>query len=97
MIIHHVPVHVHDSEDHAVKLGIGGFSMGRAAALHLAACYAHGKFSSGMPVSPTLSSPVQSSPEWVACSLKVVQLDLPLSAESQLPKQQALLVLLIFF
>jgi S-formylglutathione hydrolase FrmB len=31
-----------------VSLGIGGFSMGAAAALHSAACYAHGRFTNGV-------------------------------------------------
>jgi S-formylglutathione hydrolase FrmB len=51
----------------AVKLGIGGFSMGAAAALHSAACYAHGKFSSGIPYPITLSAVISLS-GWLPCS-----------------------------
>lgn len=55
------------SEPSDVKLGIGGFSMGAAAALHSAACYAHGKFSSGTPYPITLSAVVSLS-GWLPCS-----------------------------
>lgn len=50
-----------------VTLGIGGFSMGVAAALHSAACYAHGKFSSGTPYQIMLSAIVSLS-RWLPCS-----------------------------
>ena len=56
----------------AVKLGIGGFSMGAAAALHSAACYAHGKFSSGTPYPITLSAVISLS-GWLPCSRSVCQ------------------------
>ncbi|XP_044955002.1 uncharacterized protein LOC123405342 [Hordeum vulgare subsp. vulgare] len=55
------------SESSDVKVGIGGFSMGAAAALHSAACYAHGKFSSGTPYPITLSAVVSFS-GWLPCS-----------------------------
>lgn len=55
------------SEPSDVKLGIGGFSMGAAAALHSAACYAHGKFSSGTPYPITLSAVISLS-GWLPCS-----------------------------
>ena len=45
----------------AVKLGIGGFSMGAAVALHSAACYAHGKFTSGIPYPITLNAVISLS------------------------------------
>ncbi|KAI5006870.1 hypothetical protein ZWY2020_042082, partial [Hordeum vulgare] len=50
-----------------LTLGIGGFSMGVAAALHSAACYAHGKFSSGTPYQIMLSAIVSLS-RWLPCS-----------------------------
>lgn len=65
------------SEPSDVSLGIGGFSMGAAAALHSAACYAHGRFTNGvaypinlrvvvglsgwLPSSRTLRSKIESS------------------------------------
>ncbi|XP_044349104.1 acyl-protein thioesterase 1 homolog 1 isoform X1 [Triticum aestivum] len=60
------------SEPSDVKLGIGGFSMGAAAALHSAACYAHGKFSSGTPYPITLSAVISLS-GWLPCSRSVSQ------------------------
>jgi lysophospholipase-2 len=50
-----------------VKLGIGGFSMGAAVALHSAACYAHGKFASGIPYPITLNAVISLS-GWLPCS-----------------------------
>lgn len=55
------------SEPPDVKLGIGGFSMGAAAALHSAACYAHGKFANSMPYPITLSAVISLS-GWLPCS-----------------------------
>uniref|UniRef100_A0A0E0L6E4 Phospholipase/carboxylesterase/thioesterase domain-containing protein n=1 Tax=Oryza punctata TaxID=4537 RepID=A0A0E0L6E4_ORYPU len=55
------------SEPPDVKLGIGGFSMGAAASLYSAACYAHGKFTSGIPYPITLSTVVSMS-GWLPCS-----------------------------
>ncbi|KAL6848856.1 hypothetical protein ACP4OV_021439 [Aristida adscensionis] len=55
------------SEPSDVKLGIGGFSMGGAVALHSAACYAHGKFTSGIPYPITLSAVISLS-GWLPCS-----------------------------
>jgi len=50
-----------------VRLGIGGFSMGAAAALHSAACYAHGRFTNGVAYPITLSVVVGLS-GWLPCS-----------------------------
>uniref|UniRef100_A0A0D3GBG4 Phospholipase/carboxylesterase/thioesterase domain-containing protein n=1 Tax=Oryza barthii TaxID=65489 RepID=A0A0D3GBG4_9ORYZ len=55
------------SEPPDVKLGIGGFSMGAAASLYSAACYAHGKFTSGIPYPITLSAVISLS-GWLPCS-----------------------------
>ncbi|RCV16285.1 hypothetical protein SEVIR_3G128300v4 [Setaria viridis] len=55
------------SEPSDVKLGIGGFSMGAAVALHSAACYAHGKFTSGIPYPITLNAVISLS-GWLPCS-----------------------------
>uniref|UniRef100_A0A0E0A3G8 Phospholipase/carboxylesterase/thioesterase domain-containing protein n=3 Tax=Oryza TaxID=4527 RepID=A0A0E0A3G8_9ORYZ len=55
------------SEPPDVKLGIGGFSMGAAASLYSAACYAHGKFASGIPYPITLSAVISLS-GWLPCS-----------------------------
>ncbi|XP_066364148.1 uncharacterized protein [Miscanthus floridulus] len=55
------------SEPSDVKLGIGGFSMGAAVALHSAACYAHGKFTSGIPYPITLNAIISLS-GWLPCS-----------------------------
>ncbi|XP_044957732.1 uncharacterized protein LOC123408750 [Hordeum vulgare subsp. vulgare] len=55
------------SEPSDVKVGIGGFNMGAAASLHSAACYAHDKFSSGIPYLITLSVVVSLS-GWLPCS-----------------------------
>lgn len=38
----------------AVKLGIGGFSMGAATALYSATCFAHGKYGNGYPYTVNL-------------------------------------------
>ncbi|GJM89894.1 hypothetical protein PR202_ga06119 [Eleusine coracana subsp. coracana] len=51
----------------ALKLGIGGFSMGAAVALHSAACYAHGKFTNGIPY-PIAVSAVIGLSGWLPCS-----------------------------
>lgn len=51
----------------SVRLGIGGFSMGAAAALHSAACYAHGRFTNGIVYPITLSAVVGLS-GWLPCS-----------------------------
>jgi lysophospholipase-2 len=51
----------------SVKLGIGGFSMGAAAALHSAACYAHGRFTNGVAYPVTLSAVIGLS-GWLPCS-----------------------------
>jgi lysophospholipase-2 len=50
-----------------VRLGIGGFSMGAAAALHSAACYAHGRFTNGI-VYPISLSVVVALSGWLPCS-----------------------------
>lgn len=50
-----------------MKLGIGGFSMGAAAALHSAACYAHGRFTNGVAYPVTLSAVIGLS-GWLPCS-----------------------------
>lgn len=55
------------SEPSDVRLGIGGFSMGAAAALHSAACYAHGRFTNGVAYPITLSVVVGLS-GWLPCS-----------------------------
>ncbi|RLN29009.1 hypothetical protein C2845_PM05G27510 [Panicum miliaceum] len=57
------------SDEHvsAVKLGIGGFSMGATVALHSVACYAHGKFTSGIPYPITLNAVISLS-GWLPCS-----------------------------
>ncbi|KAG0519463.1 hypothetical protein BDA96_09G266500 [Sorghum bicolor] len=55
------------SEPSDVKLGIGGFSMGAAVALHSAACYAQGKFTSGIPYPITLNAVISLS-GWLPCS-----------------------------
>ncbi|KAK3134724.1 hypothetical protein QOZ80_5BG0409910 [Eleusine coracana subsp. coracana] len=55
------------SEPSDVKLGIGGFSMGAAVALHSAACYAHGKFTNGIPYPITISAVIGLS-GWLPCS-----------------------------
>ncbi|WVZ99770.1 hypothetical protein U9M48_045022 [Paspalum notatum var. saurae] len=55
------------SEPCDVKLGIAGFSMGAAVALHSAACYAHGKFTSGSPYPIKLDSVISLS-GWLPCS-----------------------------
>ncbi|XP_052155590.1 acyl-protein thioesterase 1-like isoform X2 [Oryza glaberrima] len=52
---------------HQLKLRIGGFSMGAAASLYSAACYAHGKFTSGIPYPITLSAVISLS-GWLPCS-----------------------------
>jgi lysophospholipase II len=57
-----------------VKLGIGGFSMGAATALHSAACYAHGMFTNGIVYQITLSAVIGLS-GWLPCSR--YGLDLP--------------------
>ncbi|WVZ69735.1 hypothetical protein U9M48_018474 [Paspalum notatum var. saurae] len=56
------------SEPSDVFLGIGGFSMGAAAALHSAACYAHGRFTNGIPYPINLSIVVGLS-GWLPCSM----------------------------
>lgn len=55
------------SEPSDVRLGIGGFSMGAATALHSAACYAHGRFSNGVAYPITLSTIIGLS-GWLPCS-----------------------------
>jgi lysophospholipase-2 len=55
------------SEPSDVKLGIGGFSMGATVALHSVACYAHGKFTSGIPYPITLNAVISLS-GWLPCS-----------------------------
>ena len=51
----------------SVRLGIGGFSMGAATALHSAACYAHGRFTNGAAYPITLSAVIGLS-GWLPCS-----------------------------
>lgn len=51
----------------SVRLGIGGFSMGAAAALHSAACYTHGRFTNGIAYPITLSAVISLS-GWLPCS-----------------------------
>jgi lysophospholipase-2 len=53
--------------DFSVRLGIGGFSMGAATALHSAACYAHGRFTNGAVYPITLSAVIGLS-GWLPCS-----------------------------
>ncbi|KAM3349902.1 hypothetical protein ACQJBY_022634 [Aegilops geniculata] len=55
------------SEPSDVRLGVGGFSMGAATALHSAACYAHGRFSNGVAYPITLSAIIGLS-GWLPCS-----------------------------
>ncbi|KAF0898611.1 hypothetical protein E2562_008194 [Oryza meyeriana var. granulata] len=55
------------SEPSDVRLGIGGFSMGAATALHSAACYAHGRFTNGVAYPITLSAVIGLS-GWLPCS-----------------------------
>ncbi|KAG6484600.1 hypothetical protein ZIOFF_053121 [Zingiber officinale] len=51
----------------ALKLGIGGFSMGAATALHSAACFAYGKYGNGSPY-PINVSVIVSLSGWLPCS-----------------------------
>ncbi|XP_074584903.1 uncharacterized protein LOC141840735 [Curcuma longa] len=55
------------SEPSDVKLGIGGFSMGAATALHSAACFAYGKYGNGSPY-PINVSVIVSLSGWLPCS-----------------------------
>ncbi|CAM0881683.1 unnamed protein product [Alopecurus aequalis] len=55
------------SEPSDVRLGIGGFSMGAATALHSATCYAHGRFTNGAAYPITLSAVIGLS-GWLPCS-----------------------------
>jgi len=51
----------------AVKLGVGGFSMGAATALYSATCFAHGKYGNGNPYPVNLSLAVGLS-GWLPCA-----------------------------
>jgi len=51
----------------SVSLGIGGFSMGAAAALHSAACYAYGRFTNNIAYPINLRVVVGLS-GWLPCS-----------------------------
>jgi hypothetical protein len=51
----------------AVKLGVGGFSMGAAMALYSATCFVHGKYSNGNPYPVNLSVAVGLS-GWLPCA-----------------------------
>lgn len=51
----------------AVKLGVGGFSMGAAAALYSATCCANGKYGNGKPYPVNLSAVVGLS-GWLPCA-----------------------------
>ena len=64
-----VEFHVVNADEIAmsVSLGIGGFSMGAAAALHSAACYAHGRFTNGIAYPINLRVVVGLS-GWLPCS-----------------------------
>ncbi|CAL9092474.1 unnamed protein product [Musa textilis] len=55
------------SEPPDVKLGIGGFSMGAAAALYSATCFTHGKYGNGSVYPINLSAVVGLS-GWLPCS-----------------------------
>ncbi|KAG8077200.1 hypothetical protein GUJ93_ZPchr0007g3728 [Zizania palustris] len=55
------------SEPSDVRLGIGGFSMGAATALHSAACYGHGRFTNGIAYPITLTAAIGLS-GWLPCS-----------------------------
>ncbi|CAL9117477.1 unnamed protein product, partial [Musa textilis] len=55
------------SEPADVKLGIGGFSMGAATALHSASCFAHGRYGNGGRYPINLSAVVGLS-GWLPCS-----------------------------
>jgi hypothetical protein len=51
----------------AVKLGVGGFSMGAATALYSATCFAHGKYGNANPYPVNLSLAVGLS-GWLPCA-----------------------------
>jgi hypothetical protein len=51
----------------AVKLGVGGFSMGAATALYSGTCFAHGKYGNGNPYPVNLSVAVGLS-GWLPCA-----------------------------
>lgn len=53
--------------DNAVKLAVGGFSMGAAAALHTAMCHVSGKYSNGNEFPVNLSAVVGLS-GWLPCA-----------------------------
>lgn len=53
--------------DFAVKLGVGGFSMGAATALYSASCFTHGKFANGNAYSAHLDAVVGLS-GWLPCA-----------------------------
>ncbi|URE12493.1 Phospholipase/Carboxylesterase [Musa troglodytarum] len=59
------------SEPADVKLGIGGFSMGAAAALHSASCFAQGRYGNGGRYPINLSAVVGLS-GWLPCSRSVL-------------------------
>ena len=50
-----------------IKLGVGGFSMGAAAALYSASCFAHGRYGNGNPYPVNLSAIVGLS-GWLPCA-----------------------------
>ena len=51
----------------AVRLAVGGFSMGAATALHAGACYVLGKYGNGEPFPTNLSAVVGLS-GWLPCA-----------------------------
>ena len=51
----------------AVKLGVGGFSMGAATALYSATCFTAGKYENGNPYPANLSAVVGLS-GWLPCA-----------------------------
>lgn len=55
----------------AVKLGVGGFSMGAATALYSATSCAHGTYGNGKPYPVNLSSVVGLS-GWLPCARYIV-------------------------
>jgi dienelactone hydrolase len=55
----------------AVKLGVGGFSMGAATALYSASCFTAGKYGNGSAYLANISAAVGLS-GWLPCSKYVV-------------------------
>lgn len=51
----------------AVKLGVGGFSMGAATALYSASCFTAGKYGNGNPYPANISAAVGLS-GWLPCA-----------------------------